>query len=395
MGMAQDGNNAPENQHKIQRGKMKEDGNDKDRLIRVLKETAERYRLLAETSIDAIMTSDRRDIFTSWDGGSETMFGYGREVIGAPVITIIPEKYRKAHQEGMRKFLETGERHILGKKVELEAIKKDGTEFNIELSLSSWENDSNTYFGAIIRDISDRKQLERVREDVQRIMRHDIKSPLIGITGLAKILMKGGTLTSQQKKAAGLILELGERTINFINRSRDLFQIEQGVFKLTPREMDLTRILNTIHKSLESLSLKKDINLKITISGKPIEKGHGYLLQGDEGLVEVLLANLIKNAIEGAPEMSDVLVSIDLQEIEGISHHIIDIHNKGVIPHEIRDRFFDAYITSGKSDGTGLGTYSARLIAGAHRGSIRFTTSEEEGTHVIVELPVDIETPQE
>jgi PAS domain S-box-containing protein len=373
----------------------KENDNEKDRLIRELKRTAERYRLLAETSIDAIMTSDWRDIFTSWDGGSEAIFGYGREIIGAPVITIIPERYREAHQEGMRRFLQTGERHIIGKKVDLEAVRKDGSEFNIELSLSSWGNESETYFGAIIRDLSDRKQLERVREDVQRIMRHDIKSPLIGITGLAKIILKGETLTKRQRKAAGLILELGERTINFINRSRDLFQIEQGVYKLTPREMNLTELLIIIYKSLEPLRLKKDINLKIIISGKPAEKGRKYPLLGDEGLMEILLTNLIKNAIEGSPEMSDVLVSIDIQNIEGVEHHVIDIHNRGAIPHEIRDRFFDAYITSGKRDGTGLGTYSARLIAGAHQGSIRFTTSEEEGTHVIVQLPTEIETPQE
>jgi PAS domain S-box-containing protein len=369
---------------------MKDD--DKEQLLKELKRAAERYRLLAETSIDAIMTSDWRDIFTSWDGGAETIFGYGREAIGEPVTTIIPERYRKAHEDGIRRFLETGERHIIGKKVELAAIRKDGSEFNIELSLSSWENDSRTYFGAIIRDVSERKQLERVREDVQRIMRHDIKSPLIGITGLAKILLKGDNLTSRQRKAAGLILELGERTINFLERSRDLFQIEQGVYKLNPREFDLARALAVITESLESLILKKVINLKITILGKQVEKGFKYLVKGDEGLFDIMLTNLIKNAIEGSPERSDVSVSIEVQKIKGVDSHVIDIHNRGTIPHEIRDRFFDAYITSGKSDGTGLGTYSARLICGAHQGNISFTTSEEEGTHVIVQLPVEVET---
>jgi K+-sensing histidine kinase KdpD len=292
----------------------------------------------------------------------------------------------------VRKFLKTGERNIIGKKVELEAVRKDGSEFNIELSLSTWENESEICFGAIIRDISERKQLEQVRENVQRIMRHDIKSPLIGITGLAKVLLKGGTLTKQQQKAADLILQLGERTINFLDRSRDLIQIEQGVFRLTPQEIDLAKLLASIHRTLEPLRMKRDINLRIIISGRPVEKGNTYLVRGDEALIGILLMNLIKNAIEGAPEMSDVLVSIDLKRIKGLERHVIDIHNRGIIPHEIRDRFFEAYITSGKREGTGLGTYSARLIAGAHKGSIRFTTSEEEGTHVIVELPVELQT---
>ena len=68
--------------------------------------------------------------------------------------------------------------------------------------------------------------------------------------------------------------------------------------------------------------------------------------------------------------------------------HVIDIHNKGVIPEDIRMRLFDPYTTSGKKGGTGLGTYSALLVVRSHQGDIHFTTSQKEGTHMVVELPV-------
>jgi len=67
----------------------------------------------------------------------------------------------------------------------------------------------------------------------------------------------------------------------------------------------------------------------------------------------------------------------------------VDIHNQGAVPESIRDRFFERYVTYGKQYGTGLGTYSAMLIARAHGGNISFTTSREEGTHLLVTLPVD------
>ena len=124
---------------------------------------------------------------------------------------IIPEKYRKAHQEGVRRYLETGEKHLIGRRVELEALRENGTEFPVELSLSSWESQGRTLFGAIIRDISERKQFEHMREEVHRIMRHDLKSPLIGMTGLARVLLEGDNLNERQKKSAALDIGTGRK----------------------------------------------------------------------------------------------------------------------------------------------------------------------------------------
>ena len=101
----------------------------------------------------------------------------------------------------------------------------------------------------------------------------------------------------------------------------------------------------------------------------------------------MMLANLLKNAIEASPEHAPIKISIKVDEKGDQKVHIVDIHNSATIPKEVRDTFFDAYSTSEKKGGTGLGTYNAMLIARAHQGDIRFTTSETEGTHVIVSLP--------
>ncbi|MFO7985630.1 MAG: PAS domain S-box protein [Desulfatiglandaceae bacterium] len=118
--------------------------------------------------MDAIVTTDGRDSILTWNKGAQRLFGHGPDVVGQPVERIIPERYRKAHQEGMKRFLETGRKQIIGRTVELQALPKDGIEVPVEISLSTWQGDGRQIFGAIIRDISARKHAERMRENVCR-----------------------------------------------------------------------------------------------------------------------------------------------------------------------------------------------------------------------------------
>jgi PAS domain S-box-containing protein len=358
-----------------------------EKLLQELQEIKERYRSFTETSIDGLITSDGNDRILTWNRGAEEIFGHGPDIIGQSVTVIIPERYRQDHRAGVRRFLESGERRIIGKTVELEGVRKDGTEFPLELSLSSWKGPSGVFFGAIIRDISERRQMETLREDVQRMMRHDLRSPLIGMAGLTKVLLRGSNLTEKQRRSISLIHELGKKTLRFLDRSRDLMQMKQGVFELKPSPVNLVEILDRIRTELEPLSLKKGLELTIELEGRPVRGDEEYLVQGDENLIEMMFANLVKNAIEASPDGETLTVSIRGKEEEPQDSHLIDIHNLGAVPEEIRDTFFESYTTRGKQGGTGLGTHNALLVARAHGGDIGFTSSDEEGTHVTVRLP--------
>jgi len=95
-----------------------------------------------------------------------------------------------------------------------------------------------------------------------------------------------------------------------------------------------------------------------------------------------VLTNLIKNAIEASPDNEKVSVSLQDDDI-----YILQIHNKGTVPGNIRDRFFDKYVTAQKISGTGLGTYSSRMITETMNGSIRMETSQEKGTLITLKFP--------
>ena len=223
-------------------------------------------------------------------------------------------------------------------------------------------------------------------------MRHDIKSPLVGITGLAKVLKKSANLTEKENKAVNLIQELGKKTLKFIDRARDLFKMEQGVYNLEPVTLNLVEIFKNIKKELIPLLSKSGIQIKLNINVKNMLDESKYMIQGDGDFIEMMFTNLIKNAVDASPEKAKVSIYVNRKKIKGEDFHVVDIHNFGMVPGDIQDKFFEPYSTSGKKDGTGLGTYSALLIAKTHGGKIHFTTSEEFGTNVIIELPAKIVT---
>jgi diguanylate cyclase len=120
-----------------------------------------KFRSLIESANDAIILSDSRGTIISWNKGAECIFGFNKnEALGKKLQIIIPEKYREAHQKGMDRYIATGEPKVIGKTVELEGLRKDGSEFPIELSLASWTEDGNVFFSSIIRDITVRKRNE-------------------------------------------------------------------------------------------------------------------------------------------------------------------------------------------------------------------------------------------
>ena len=129
-------------------------------LSRQAKILEERYRAITETVVDAIISIDEEGRIILCNPATKKMFGYEDEIIGSNITALMPERYRNAHQNGMKRYLNTGIHKIIGSTVEVVGLKKDGTEFPIELSLSAWRTDERHYFTGIIRDITERKQIE-------------------------------------------------------------------------------------------------------------------------------------------------------------------------------------------------------------------------------------------
>lgn len=226
-----------------------------------------------------------------------------------------------------------------------------------------------------------------LRDDVNRIMRHDLKTPLNAIIGFSDLLLANDKCAScdpDHPDFLKIIRESGYRLLEMINISLDLYKMEQGTYVLEPKPIDLVVIIEKIIQTLQNHVTVKRLRVDVRVEQAAPEGGkESFVVLGEELLCYSLLANLIKNAFEAAPSQSVIHISMK-PDVEG---GIVLIHNEGVVPDDIVEHFFDKYVTSGKSQGTGLGTYSAQLIAKTHRGSIAMETSVKAGTTLKVRLP--------
>ena len=126
------------------------------------------------------------------------------------------------------------------------------------------------------------------------------------------------------------------------------------------------------------------LQFSLNIEGNPIAEGQELLIQGEDLLCYSLFANLIKNACEASSRHSTIGISIG----KGQKKAEVRINNEGVIPDSLRNNFFEKYATADKTGGTGLGTYSAKLMAETQNGSIAMESSSANGTTLIVCLPL-------
>jgi PAS domain S-box-containing protein len=127
-----------------------------------LKDSAQRTQLIVDTALDAVIAINRQGAITEWNPQAETMFGWQRaEALGRELAElVIPERYREPHRRGMRRLLETGVANVLDRRIELSAIRRDGAEFPIELSITRIQYAGDEYFSGFVRDISERKAAE-------------------------------------------------------------------------------------------------------------------------------------------------------------------------------------------------------------------------------------------
>ncbi|HHC25693.1 MAG TPA: hybrid sensor histidine kinase/response regulator [Desulfobacterales bacterium] len=235
------------------------------------------------------------------------------------------------------------------------------------------------------RKLAEKRLIEaaRLREDVERITRHDLKTPLNAIIGFPRVMMMDDNISAEQLKYLEMIEESGLIMLNMINLSLDMFRMERGMYQFEPVPVNVLQVIRKVVDDTESLATMNNLSVAILISGEPAGSEESFSVQGETLLCYSMLANLIRNAFEASP--AGERITVELTEEEEIS--VISIHNRGTVSQDVRDRFFDKYVTSGKKTGTGLGTYSARLIAEIHGGSIHVETSEEKGTTVTVRLP--------
>lgn len=360
---------------------VKEDITEKKAAQRALQESEMRYKTIFNASRDGILLTDRRTReFLHANEALCRMMGYDAdEFLTRSIRDIHPE-------DDLPMVLEAFERQARGEinfVPEIPCRRKDGGVFYCDISAAAVTIDNRVCVMGFFRDVTERIEAARLKEEVERMMRHDLRSPLNGIIGVPQMILEDDNLTEDQKNLLQLLMDAGHKMLGMINLSSTLYQIEKGVYEPALEAFNLLDILRTCMEENISHSRSKMTDIHLSAAGFGSPDPDEIFVRGEVLLSYSVFSNLILNAVEASPGGAPVTIRI---ERAGAVH--VGIHNMGVVPESIRDRFFDKYVTQGKKRGTGLGTYSAKRLAEAQGWSISMETGKETGTVVTIVIPV-------
>ncbi len=358
---------------------------------RELRESELRYRTLAKTATDGIISIDENKRIMLMNKAAENIFGYSQEeVLGEDIKVVIPEEYRERHDAGFERYLETGNPTIIGKTVELEGLRKDGTKFPLELSLSVSKLESGCFFTAIVRDISERKRLEQELldyteklEDLNQqkelfsdILRHDLINPVTVIINLSRML--GDEIKEETvKKEVLMIYNNSERLREMIDTAARYAKLK-SVDEIEFEDGDLSVFIIEAVKGLSDFAEERGIVVEPKLDGSYLARVNPFI--GD------VFSNLISNAIKYGPENSRVVIGV----VEDGAYWRVFVKDSGEgIADEYKEHIFDRFERVGKGGikGFGLGLAIVKRVLDLHGGRVWVEDNPEGGCVFNVTVP--------
>ena len=407
------------------------DVTEKKRAAELMADSERRYRQLTEATLDAIILVDQRGLITLFNPAAERMFGWqAAEVIGQPPSLLVPLDYRQLHEQGFRRYVQTRQARMIGRTVEVQALRKDGSEFPVEIALSalamSTEAKGPVQFLAAIRDLTERTKMRSVLVHSEKLasigllsagVAHEINNPLafvannlvvlnrdcIGVLPLLSLFDEhGDTLAAKapelwrryQKIAADVDLQyLRDNLERILQRTRDgvervtrIVQSLRGLARTdTPRAQE-TSLSDLIESSLEIL------RGRFRKSGIVVEQEHAasVKVQCVPSQISQVILNLLMNAFQAVeshrPEGGRIWIRTR-PEGEEMLLEIAD-NGPGIDAAHFPKLFDPFFTTKDVGEGTGLGLSICHNIVEAHRGRIEVDGSFGQGATFRVYLPL-------
>ncbi|MEM7531097.1 MAG: PAS domain S-box protein [Chloroflexota bacterium] len=348
----------------------------------------------AQDTLKAVLDTVGEGIVTMDQGGHIIM-------VNQEVLRIWGYEHYELLDEPLNKLLSDQHKEEnlfrrLGKRFECTGRDKQGRRFPLEIYISETNLGEQLLYTAAVRDITERKELERMRDEFVSTVSHELRTPLASIMGWTETILseRPGPLTAHQRRFMNIVFDSSQRLNKLIEEILTVSRIQRGILRLDKGFFTPTETLSSIHEMLSSVATEKGISLALEDEWQADDT-----MKGDPDRLNQVLTNLIGNAIKFSPDDEVVMIrSIKKTAHNPVTHQSslwwrfeVQDHGIGIPASEIRqlfDRFFRASnANKAQIQGTGLGLYVCKAVIDGHHGQIGLDSVEGEGTTAWFEIP--------
>lgn len=378
------------------------------------------FQAISDAALDAIILINSEGKVTHWSKAAVTILGYTHdEIINKDMHQILaPHRFHSAYTEGLEKFKNSGQGNAIGKTLELAAIKNDGKEIPIELSIASVNLHNEWHAVGILRDISERKKLENELayerenlEDIVKIrtqelnkslkmleeaskhkdeflsgMSHELRTPLNAIIGFTDMLKAQyfGALNDKQLEYINLIGNSGQHLLSLINALLDISKINAGLMEFYNEKLPFKDLMLEITSMMDQQIKKKQLNFNCYI-----QPDIGFIVIDKLRFKQIML-NLLSNALKFTPENGFIEIKAEITEENNLKVYVKD-SGIGISEEKHEKIFSEFYQLDPNRDqtlgGTGLGLTLTKRLIELQGGQIGLKSKLGEGSTFWFTLP--------